>query len=386
MVDWVRQAANPFLTPLAGHGLDDLSFVKSMVGEAKIVGLGEGTHGTSEFFRMKHRLMEYLATEMGFNIFAIEANMPEAYRLNDYVLYGRGNPKELLKGMYFWTWNTQEVLDMILWMREFNASGRGQLQFTGFDMQFTAVAIDNVRTFVQKADPAYLGTLDAAYTLAKSVGYNQTSGAEAAAEAARGIWQYLEQQRSGYLASFSAEEVDWAIQNGKIVEQATYVLVAGSSYRDACMAANFEWILQHSPPGSKAVIWAHNYHVSRTSGAMGSYLAANHDKDYLVVGQIFHEGTYNAVGSGRLGVNTATPSFAGSMEYVFHSTGIPQFVLDLRKASRVDPGSSWLLGEVEYRSIGAVATDGFFNIKQLPNYYDALVFFDQTTPSALLPF
>jgi hypothetical protein len=71
-------------------------------------------------------MLEFLATEMGFTIFSIEANMPEAYRLNDYVLNGNGDPAKLIKGMYFWTWDTQEVLDMVLWMREFNKSGKGR--------------------------------------------------------------------------------------------------------------------------------------------------------------------------------------------------------------------------------------------------------------------
>lgn len=88
---------------------------------------------------MKHRMVEYLATREGFTIFSIEANMPEAYRLNDFVLNGVGDPKQLLKGLYFWTWNTEEVLDMILGTREFNRSGKGRIEFTGFDMQTPTV-------------------------------------------------------------------------------------------------------------------------------------------------------------------------------------------------------------------------------------------------------
>src|SRR5262249_11245763 len=135
-----------------------------MIGDTRIVSLGEATHGTAEFFRMKHRLVEFLATEMGFTVFAIEASMPEAFRLNDYVLRGEGDPKELLRGMYFWTWNTQEVLDMILWMREFNASGKGRIQFTGFDMQTPTFAEEIVRDFVTKADPDYLAEVNGVYT------------------------------------------------------------------------------------------------------------------------------------------------------------------------------------------------------------------------------
>jgi erythromycin esterase-like protein len=59
-------------------------------------------HGSREFFQLKHRMLEFLATQMGFTIFSIEANMPEAYKLNDYILRGEGDPAKLIKGMYFW--------------------------------------------------------------------------------------------------------------------------------------------------------------------------------------------------------------------------------------------------------------------------------------------
>src|SRR5579864_4688137 len=119
-VDWIRKNAIPLQTVEAGNGFSDMQPLKKIVGEARIVALGEATHGTREFFQLKHRMIEFLASQMGFTIFSIEANMPEAYRLNDFLLNGKGDPRQLLKGMYFWTWDTQEVLDMILWMREFN--------------------------------------------------------------------------------------------------------------------------------------------------------------------------------------------------------------------------------------------------------------------------
>ena len=164
-VAWLRKNAIPIQTVEAGHGFADLRPLGLVVGDARIVELGEATHGTREFFQLKHRLIEYLATQKGFTIFSIEANMPEAYRLNDYVLHGTGDPKELLKGMYFWTWNTQEVLDMILWMREFNQSGKGHIEFTGFDMQTPTVSMETVRKFISHHDPAYFSaTVDPLYT------------------------------------------------------------------------------------------------------------------------------------------------------------------------------------------------------------------------------
>jgi erythromycin esterase-like protein len=169
-VEWIRAHAVPLKTVEAGSGFADMQPLKKIVGDARIVALGEATHGTREFFQLKHRMLEFLATEMGFTIFSLEANMPEAYRLNDYVLRGEGDPKQLLKGMYFWTWDTQEVLDMILWMRQFNKSGKGRVEFTGFDMQTPAVALEIVRDFVAKADPAYATDLAQAASSAQETG------------------------------------------------------------------------------------------------------------------------------------------------------------------------------------------------------------------------
>ena len=164
--EWIRGTAIRLTTPVAGHGFDDMQPLKKIVGDARIVSLGEATHGTREFFQLKHRMLEFLATQMGFTIFSIEANMPEAYRLNDFVLNGTGDPLKLISGMYFWTWNTQEVLDMVLWMREFNKSGKGRVEFTGFDMQTPNVANEIVRDFVAKAYPDFAPTLAHASELA----------------------------------------------------------------------------------------------------------------------------------------------------------------------------------------------------------------------------
>lgn len=154
-IQWLKHHAVPIQTVEAGHGFADLQPLDKVVGDARIVELGEATHGTREFFQLKHRMIEFLASQKGFTIFSIEANMPEAYRLNDFVLNGTGDPKQLLKGMYFWTWNTEEVLDMILWMREYNKSGKGRIEFTGFDMQTPTASMETVRKFVLSMDRPY---------------------------------------------------------------------------------------------------------------------------------------------------------------------------------------------------------------------------------------
>jgi erythromycin esterase len=242
-IEWLRSNSIPFATERAGSGFQDLQPLKELIGGARVVGLGEATHGTAEFFRMKHRLLEWLATEMGYTIFSIEANMPESYRMNDYVLTGRGNPRELLRGMYFWTWQTEEVLAMVEWMREFNRSGRGRIQFTGFDMQTWTVAGTIVRAFVERADPAYIATLDEAWTQIRETRSLPVSAANlprltAAAAAANAARRYLEDNARRYMAAFPLAEVDWAIQNARVVEQAAHLPMGGTLHRDEMMALN----------------------------------------------------------------------------------------------------------------------------------------------------
>jgi erythromycin esterase-like protein len=549
-LDWVRNMAIPLKGPTPGEGYEDLRPLKDLVRNARIVALGEGTHGTSEFFRMKHRILEFLANEMGFTIFSIEANMPEAYRLNDYVLTGLGNPNALLKGLNFWTWNTQEVLDMILWMRNFNQSGKGRIEFTGFDMQTPTLAMLIVRDFAAAHDPVTVPDVIRArnLTLSATSGFGVATGnfplTDAAGKSVRfsgfiktseitrgfaGLWwrvdgpsgvlafdnmsnrgatgtrewtryeinlpvasnatninfgalhtgdgtawfdaltveldgvlytnssrfdfdfesstpvgfstggngyqvgldnrtafsggQSLRMQFVGYSETAAAtaasawkelidhfeasremyasggaspRDIEWAIQNARVAMQSMQMR-ANQVSRDTSMALNVDWILKQSPK-AKVVLWAHNEHVNRRGGAMGSLLANWYGKDYLPMEFAFHEGRYNAVSGGRLGAHDASPSFPGSAEYILHRTGIPQFILDVRKTSE-HLGKILCVGAPPYRSInepcrsddayfraiGAIATDGFSLRRDLSKYSDAMIFFDYTRPSALLP-
>lgn len=176
ITEWIRATAQPFDTCEAIPRDDDLASLRSIVGDARIVSLGEGTHGTREFFQLKHRITKYLAEHMGFRVFAIEANLPEAWRMNDYVLGGEGDPRKLLDGMYFWTWNTEEVLELVEWMRIFNASKAGRIEFTGFDMQFPDTAASIVRTFLAKHDRAWVESLEVVVPAERDPGFVTSTG------------------------------------------------------------------------------------------------------------------------------------------------------------------------------------------------------------------
>ena len=341
---------------------------------------------------MKHRLTEFLAAEMGFTLFAIEANMPEAYRVNEYLLTGKGDPKERLRGMYFWTWDTREVLEMILWMRRFNESGKGRIAFLGFDMQFGAVAMNNTRRFVAELEPGYSEALEAAYQgLSDYWGNADRRQAAMALPAdeksarARRAWsvvEHLEASRVSYLKKADAERVDRAIQDARVAAQAVEQAASGAGeYRDQCMAENVTWILDHVPKGSKIVLWAHNGHIARApQGSMGSHLSKRYGAEMVVVGFAAHEGRYTAVRmkGGLADSNELMPSQPGSLEAHLHQTGRPRLILDLRKASRDAPESSWLRRPHDFRSIGALAMAGQFRPMVVPDAFDVLVYFDQT--------
>ena len=121
---WLRGAAVPFDRVDPADTSTTSSRCAELVGDARIVSLGEATHGTREFFQMKHRILRFLVERMGFTAFAIEATWPEANRIDHYVRTGEGDPAVLLSGLYFWTWNTDEVLQMIQWMRQLQRVGR----------------------------------------------------------------------------------------------------------------------------------------------------------------------------------------------------------------------------------------------------------------------
>src|SRR5271169_2485691 len=137
---WIRDNAVPLATVEAGRGFADLERMRRIIGGARIVSLGEATHGTREFFRLKHRLLEFCVSELGFTLFGIEASYPECLRVNDYVLHGSGKPDEALAGTRFWTWDTEEVLALIEWMRAWNRTHEPKVKFYGFDMQFPTEA------------------------------------------------------------------------------------------------------------------------------------------------------------------------------------------------------------------------------------------------------
>ncbi len=398
-IDWIRKNAVAFETVKAGNGFDDLQPQKQLIGDARIVALGEPTHGSREVFQMKHRLLEFLVEELGFSVFSIEANMPEAFRLNDYVLRGQGNPDQLIRGMYFWTWTTEEVREMVEWMRRHNAEverrGRGaQVKFTGFDVQTPDVAARIVEGFVEKADPGYATAVRKAAKASAAVPRVGRGGSAAvkAAERWQAVVTRLEQNRENYGNTHDGLAIDWAIVNARLVLDAMEVREdagrSGLAVRDRAMARMVGWILGQSP-NARIVLWAHNSHVSRQPGSMGRFLEEAFPGEMVVLGFATGKGSYRAVArSAARGLTNhgLEPPPADSFESQFQASGLPRFILDLRKAVPGSPDSGWLTETRRFRAIGSMELPGALQFRlaiPLREYFDAVVWIEET--SAALP-
>ena len=405
---WIKANAIPLVSPEAGHGFKDMAHLKTVIGNAHVVSLGEATHGTREFFQMKHRMLEYLVEQMDFTVFAIEANMPEARAVNEFVLTGKGDPEKALAGLYFWTWNTEEVLGMIRWMRQYNENPKHikKVKFYGFDMQTPTVAYQSVRTYLGSVDPEAKAWLEG--NLA-DLGQDSTARSKATIEtkqallaATKELLIRFDARRDDYIKAMGSEEFEWAKQDARVLGQYVELILesnGGYEVRDRCMAENTQWILNHEY-GAKAVLWAHNGHVSASpAGAiagfpsMGLHLRKTLGRDMVIFGFVFRNGGFQAVDSGPekkglISFNVAPHPKATLAEALF-TAGSSLLVLDLRRLPNKGPVKAWFSSPQGAYDLGAMFSlqgqDGYMVNRTVTEEFDALIFLEKTSTARANP-
>jgi len=399
VTSWFKSAAMPLDSTSPESGLDDLRQMESTIGNARIVAMGEATHGTREFFQLKHRMLEFLVEKKGFTVFGIEANWPESLAINDYVLNGTGDAVEALDGLYFWTWNTAEMLDMIQWMRKYNQDPKhaNKVKFLGFDMQVAHVAVRNAERYLEKVDPA---EAKLASTLLAPL--SDANRERESANKSKYFWQKtegmiesflgsLERRKKVYVEASSLEEWTLARHNLEIVRQAVEMhsvdRLGNFSPRDQAMATNVEWILDREGPESKIMLWAHNGHVSTAplgeGESMGMVLRKTYGAKMVVCGFSFDQGSFQALQRGKgLRRFTVGPAIPGSLDAALAAAGIPLFAVDLRRAPSSGTVADWLNTPQPMRSIGAIysesAPDAYFG-PVTPHSFDVILFVRRTS-------
>jgi protein-L-isoaspartate(D-aspartate) O-methyltransferase len=383
------------------------------VADARVVLLGEATHGTSEFYRMRARITKELIARRGFDFVAVEADWPDAARVDDYVLGGRRRSSfEFTPFSRFptWMWRNDEVHDFVDWLRDRNAASpeRDRVGFHGLDLYSLFTSIAAVLAYLEEVDPQAAvvarhryGALTpwqkdpAAYGHAVLVGRYRSSE-----EAVVKMLREMLERRIDYAMKDGARFFD-AAQNARVVADAEryyramyYGSATSWNLRDGHMFDTLQSLLAFYGPQSKGIVWAHNSHVG---DAAATEMSARGE---LNIGQICREtlgdrayavgfgtdhGTVAAASNWDEPMETmrVRPSCDGSYERLFHDTGMPAFMLHLRTPSRRAVREELGAERLE-RAIGVVyrpdterASHYFY--ASLARQFDEYVWFDGTS-------
>ncbi|MFF3555410.1 erythromycin esterase family protein [Streptomyces tsukubensis] len=311
----LRRAARP---------LADLRPLEDMVGAAAIVGVGEATHSSREFFRTKNRIFRQLVEHCGFTTFMLETPWSSGVRLNAYVLRGEGDLRQIMEEEFqssYLLWRTQEYLDLLRWMRQYNLRRPDRpVRFAGNDCSYAGPELfDTVTAHVAGRRPELLPRLRALYAASRPVGslhewterYLTRPIPERRAMAAEvaGALELVESVPAGTGAA--AREHAWAVQHARAIAQVgefyTHDYFASAEaraemmlYRDRIMAENtVRW---HRLTGEKVLLSAHNGHVGYESTRpdmyprlQGAFIRDLMGSAYICAGFTFGRGSFNAM-------------------------------------------------------------------------------------------
>lgn len=400
IVSWITHQALPLKTTDPRASLADLQPLEQTIGTASIVGLGEATHGSHEFFTMKQRLLEFLAEKMGFTMFAIEGNWSVGELINTYVLTGQGSARGLVFQLNLWPWETQEMVDLVQWVRSYDADPghTHKVLFAGFDCQeIKTTTFDQIKQYLQSVDPQ-----SAARITTWRTGYQYVPHAQQ-------VYEVLKQHEAAYTARSSLQAFAQALQEARVLVQYDQLssltvnpndqqsLVRYAALRDAFLAENVAWLHEHAEGGSKLLLWAHNDNIEKVKQdnytRMGMYLRQHYQSQYLAIGMSFSQGSFHAIAQDStcrcpmLQTFTIQASSHGSYTEMFGNAGFALYALDLRHLPAGEVGQ-WMNGPHGFLTIGSAynpaAGETYYEVLSLPQSFDVIIQIQKVTASHLL--
>jgi protein-L-isoaspartate(D-aspartate) O-methyltransferase len=404
----IRETVQP-LTGIEGGAFDALV---ERIGDARVVLLGEATHGTSEFYRTRAEITKRLICERGFRMVAVEADWPDASAVNRYVQAlrnGHAVPGEAFQRFPQWMWRNDEMLAFVEWLRGHNqdCADRSRIGFYGLDLYSLFTSIRAVLDYLDRVDPPTARTARLRYScLTAWEGDPATYGRAALTgryrvceKEAVAMLEELMKRRLEYLEHDGVRFLD-AVANAKLITNAEryyramyYGSAASWNLRDRHMFDTLETLLSGGGPDARAVVWAHNSHLgdaratemaARGEVNLGQLCRQVHGPACFNVGFGTDHGTVAAARDWDepMRVMSVRPAHPLSYEHVFHDSGVPAFVLPLR-----DPTRASLLGELAAprleRAIGVVyrpdtEVQSHYFQADLPAQFDAYIWFDET--------
>ncbi|WP_108867986.1 erythromycin esterase family protein [Aquimarina aquimarini] len=414
VISWIKNTSIPLQSVKATTGLTDLMGLKPILKDVQVVGLGETSHGSKEIFQMKHRMLEFLVKEMGFTIFAIEASHIGCKPINDYVLYGTGTSREALTAQGFWIWNTEEVLEMIEWIRDYNRSApdNKKVKFMGVDTQIVALdsAYANVSNFIEKTkiDTHPRVKMDSLFLQIK----NPTNKTDMSLQRQElyALLSYLILHEFRLIHNTSQQEYSNAVSDiRKIIQgvesgDVTYRKSFDYNIRDEYMAQTVLEILREQKPEAKMVLWAHNGHIAKNPEAfanghknpLGSVLKRYLGEKYYAIGFSTNQGSFRAINYNakekkydKNAVFTLPPAKEGSLDWYFAQANKDIFFIDFVKSLHSKTIATFLSEERKAYSNGASWSLDYgitpaFDISPGKNF-DGMIFIKETSHSILTP-
>ncbi len=395
----------------------DLAPLMERIGEAKVVLLGEASHGTSEFYRMRERITKELVLKKGFDFIGIEGDWPDAGRIDHYVRHFEYPASEWTAFARFptWMWRNNEARAFVDWLRHHNAdvAAERRMAFYGLDLYSLYGSIRSVLSYLDDIDPETAQIARERYGCLTPWQADPATYGRAALsstyrtcekEVVRMLTDLLE-KRPDYLAHDGERFMD-AVQNARLIANAeeyyrTMYYGSRSSWnlRDSHMFEALKSLLEFHGPESRAVVWAHNSHVGDSAAtdmaARGEYNIGHlcrqeYGNKAYIVGFGTDRGTVAAASEwdGPMEIKAVLPARPDSYEWLCHEAGHPQFLLPLSgdagalvREGLSEPRLERAIGVI-YRPETELASHYFQTV--LPDQFDEYIWFDETR--AVTPF
>ncbi|HEY7066896.1 MAG TPA: erythromycin esterase family protein [Chloroflexota bacterium] len=416
VIDTVRAAAHPLT------GTDrDYDPLLELVGNRRYVLLGEASHGTHEFYAARAAITRRLIEEKGFTAVAVEADWPDAYRVNCYAR-GRGDDAsatEALGGFRrfpTWMWRNTVVRDFVEWVRQHNAAlapGAPQVGFYGLDLYSLYTSMEAVVTYLDKVDPSAARRARDAYACFEQFGedsesYGWAAGFGIAASCEQPVLQQLmdlQRHAVDYLSRDGRTAEDdyfYAEQNARLVKNTEEYYrqmgrgrVSSWNLRDCHMADTLDALIAHlsrTTPRAKIVVWEHNSHLGDARATeigqrgelnVGQVVRTRYDDHALLVGFSTYEGTVTAASDWGTPAERkrVRPALDGSYETLFHAVDSARFLLAWQDDD--DPPARALAGPLLERAIGVIyrpetERQSHYFYARLPEQFDAVLHYNVT--------
>jgi erythromycin esterase-like protein/predicted phosphoribosyltransferase len=400
-------------------GTRDYDSLIAAIGDARVVMIGEATHGTHEFYYERALITRRLIEEKGFAGVAVEADWPDAYRVNRYVR-GAGTDEEAVEALGdferfpMWMWRNADVLDFVGWLRAYNDTQPAERRagFYGLDLYSLRASIQAVLAYLSNVDPEAArcariryGCFDQfgdelqQYGYAASFGLTGTCEREVLAQLVD-----LQRQRATYASRdgrVAEEDFFFASQNARLVKDAeayyrTMFLGRADSWnlRDQHMTQTVKDLiafLERRRPGARLVLWAHNSHLGDaratdmgSSGELnvGQLVRQHFGSDAVNIGFTTHTGTVTAASEwdGPPERKHVRPSVPGSYERLLHDTGLRRCLLPLARDGAL---STALAGPHLTRAIGVLYVprterQSHYFYAKLADQFDFVIHIDET--------